>query len=122
MRRSAVLASMPVHLSSAELTPQAWDAPGCTGGFLQGRPELLLRLAVRRCIAAQQAGVALRREEGGQQHVEVVGAAVQPLPAQGALGGLHHGDDGAVGAGGTAPGSARCGAEGGGQVLYSCSR
>lgn len=70
-------------------------------------------------LAFHQAGAALHGEEGGEQHLEVIAAAVQPRLAQGALGGLHHGDHQAVAAGGALPVAIRRELQGRGDRLYS---
>jgi hypothetical protein len=49
--------------------------------------------------------------------VEVIGAALQPLGAQGGLSGLHHGDHQPVVAECALPRPGRCNAEGGGELL-----
>ena len=113
---------MPVHLRSQQLTAQAWNAPWCTGGFSQGWPGLQLRWAGLHWLALDQARVALLGEEGGEQHLEVIGAAMQAAAAQGTFGGLHHCHQGAVAAEGALPGAGGCQAKGGGELLYSRAR
>jgi hypothetical protein len=73
-------------------------------------------------FAFEDARLPLGSKEGGEQHVEVIGAALQPLGAQGGLSGLHHGNHQAVAAEGALPGAGRCNAQGRGELLYSTSR
>jgi hypothetical protein len=68
-------------------------------------------------FAFEDAGLALGSKEGGEQHVEVIGAALQPLGAQGGLSGLHHRHHQAVTAEGTAPGAGRRESQGRGEIF-----
>jgi len=113
---------MPVHLRSQQLTAQAWNAPRCTGGFLQGGSGLWLRWTGLGWFASDQPRVPLLGEEGGEQHLEVIGAAMQAAAAQGTFGGLHHCHQGGVAAEGALPGAGGCQAKGGGELLYSRAR
>ena len=61
-------------------------------------------------------------EEGGEQHLKVIGAAMQAAAAQGTFGGLHHRHQGAVAAECALPGASGRQAECGGQRLYSRAR
>ena len=98
MVRRVAFSSMPVHSGSSKLTGQPWDAPWCTSTFLQGWLELQLSGAGRWCFALDQSRMPLLGKESGQQHLKVIGAAMQPAAAQGTFCCLHHRHQGAVAA------------------------